>query len=270
MLKWIKIGVLALSCSAALVACTQSPTGRNQLMLYSSGQLASLGDDSYAKLKQQEKISTDARTNAYVRCITDDLISVLPSSWRDKQWEVTVFDSEQVNAFALPGENIGVYTGLLKVAENRDQLAAVIGHEIAHVIADHGNERMSNQMAVGLGLQVGSVLVASQLEDDTAAIAMAALGIGAQVGVLLPYSRVHESESDQLGMDYMAAAGYNPTQAANLWRNMAKVGGASGPEFLSTHPSPQSRIEAIEAYAPNLQTIYQQARAKRRTPQCSP
>ncbi|WP_339878214.1 M48 family metallopeptidase [Pseudidiomarina gelatinasegens] len=269
MLKWTKIGLIALGCSAVLVACTQSPTGRNQLMLYSSGQLASLGDDSYAQLKSKEKISTDAATNAYVRCITDDLISVLPTPWRDKQWEVTVFDSEQVNAFALPGENIGVYTGLLKVTENRDQLAAVIGHEIAHVIADHGNERMSNQMAVGLGLQVGSVIAATQLEDDTAAIVMAALGIGAQVGVLLPYSRVHESESDQLGMDYMAAAGYNPAQAANLWRNMAQVGGASGPEFLSTHPSPQSRIQAIEAYAPKLQTIYQEARANRRKPLCS-
>lgn len=266
---WMKIGIAALASSLILSGCTESPTGRSQLMLFSSGQLASLGDDSYAQLKAKEKISTDARTNTYVRCITDDLIAVLPSPWRDRQWDVTVFDSEQVNAFALPGENIGVYSGLLKIAENRHQLAAVIGHEIAHVIADHGNERMSNQFAVGLGLQVGSVLVSENLDSETAALAMAALGIGAQVGVLLPYSRVHESESDQLGMDYMAAAGYNPAEAANLWRNMAKIGGANTPEFLSTHPSPQSRIQALEAYAPKVQELYQQAASQRRKPLCT-
>jgi Putative Zn-dependent protease, contains TPR repeats len=266
---WMKVAGAALLSVSLLSACTESPTGRSQLMLFSSGQLASLGDDSYAKLKAQEKVSTDARANAYVRCITDDLIAVLPSPWRDKEWEVTVFDSEQVNAFALPGENIGVYTGLLKVAENRDQLAAVIGHEIGHVIADHGNERMSNQFAVGLGLQLGSVLVAENLDSETAALAMAALGIGAQVGVLLPYSRVHESESDQLGLDYMAAAGYNPLEAADLWRNMAKAGGGGTPEFLSTHPSPQSRIQAIEAYAPKVQQLYQQASSQRRKPLCT-
>src|SRR5690554_5385902 len=247
---WLKLGLTIVIGSAVLIACTQSPTGRNQLMLFSSGQLASLGDDSYAEMKKTEKVSTDAKINAYVRCITDDLIAVLPSPWRDKAWDVTVFDSEQVNAFALPGENIGVYTGLLKVTENRDQLAAVIGHEIGHVIADHGNERMSNQFAVGLGLQLGAAVAATKLDEQNAAMVMAALGVGAQLGVLLPYSRTHESESDQLGMDYMAAAGYNPAEAANLWRNMAKASGAAGPEFLSTHPSPQTRIDAIEAYAP--------------------
>lgn len=259
MVAWKKIGIITALTLLTVSACTKSPTGRNQLMLFSSGQLASLGDDSYNELKEKEKISTDSKVNSYVRCVTDDLIAVLPSPWRDKQWEVTVFDSEQVNAFALPGENIGVYTGLLKVTENRDQLAAVIGHEIAHVIADHGNERMSNQFAVGVGLQVGAVLASSKLEEKDAAMVMAALGIGAQVGVLLPYSRTHESESDQLGLDYMAAAGYNPAEAANLWRNMAKVGGAAGPEFLSTHPSPQTRIDAIEAYAPSVRALYQSA-----------
>lgn len=259
MAHWKTLGIAALASSLLLSACTESPTGRSQLMLFSSGQLASLGDDSYSELKQKEKISTDANVNAYVNCVANDLISVLPSPWRDKQWEITVFESEQINAFALPGENIGVYTGLLQVTENRDQLAAVIGHEIAHVIADHGNERMSNQFAVGLGLQVGAALASAKLEEQDAAMVMAALGIGAQVGVLLPYSRTHESESDQLGLDYMAAAGYNPAEAANLWRNMAKVGGGAGPEFLSTHPTPQTRIDAIEAYVPRIQSFYQNA-----------
>src|SRR5690554_2025042 len=116
-----------------------------------------------------------------------------------------------------------------------------------------------------------ATIAASQMDDETAALTMAALGIGAQVGVLLPYSRIHESESDQLGLDYMAAAGYNPLQAADLWRNMAKAGSSAGtPEFLSTHPSPESRIEAIEAYAPQVQSIYQQAIATRGQPRCQP
>lgn len=269
MSRWKILLMTALVSVTVVTACTQSPTGRKQLMLFSSGQLASLGDISYAELKQQEKVSSDANVVRYVQCITDDLIAVLPSPWRDKQWEVTVFESEQVNAFALPGENIGVYTGLLAVTENAHQLAAVIGHEIGHVIADHGNERMSNEMAVGLGLQLGAILAADRLDSNTTAMAMAALGVGAQIGILLPYSRVHESESDQLGMDYMAAAGYQPAEAANLWRNMANLGGNGTPEFLSTHPSPQSRIAAIEAYAPRLQSLYEQARAARRSPLCS-
>ncbi len=266
--RW-KLIAAALLSVLMLSACTQSPTGRNQLMLFSSGQLASLGDTSYAQLKQQQKVNTDPKLNAYVQCITDDLIAVLPAPWRDKEWEVTVFASEEINAFALPGENIGVYTGLLQVTENAHQLAAVIGHEIGHVIADHGNERMSNEVAVGLGLQLGAILAADRMDSNSTALVMAALGVGAQVGVLLPYSRIHESESDQLGMDYMAAAGYNPAEAANLWRNMARAAGSSTPEFLSTHPSPQSRIAAIEAYAPRLQSQYQQALAGRRTPLCS-
>ncbi len=258
-MRWMKIALSLTAVIGLLVACTQSPTGRKQLIMFSSGEIASLGDQSYAELKQQQPLSTNTREVNYVRCVANDLLAVLPEPWRSKTWEVNLFASDDVNAFALPGENIGVYTGLLKVAETPDQLAAVIGHEIAHVIADHGNERMSNQFAVGLGLQIGSVVAATKLEDKDAALVMAALGIGTQLGVLLPYSRVHESEADQLGLDYMAAAGYNPAAAADLWRNMARVSGAGGPEFLSTHPSPQSRIDAIEAYAPEVMGVYQSA-----------
>ena len=258
-MRWMKIALSLTVVISLLVACTQSPTGRKQLIMFSSGEIASLGDQSYAELKQQQPLSTNTREVNYVRCVANDLLAELPEPWRSKTWEVNLFASDDVNAFALPGENIGVYTGLLKVAETPDQLAAVIGHEIAHVIADHGNERMSNQFAVGLGLQIGSVVAATKLEDKDAALVMAALGIGTQLGVLLPYSRVHESEADQLGLDYMAAAGYNPAAAADLWRNMARVSGAGGPEFLSTHPSPQSRIDAIEAYVPEVMGVYQSA-----------
>lgn len=244
---------------AGLVACTQSPTGRSQLQLFSSDELAQLGAQSYSSIKEKEKVSQDPALNQYVQCITNDLIAVLPSPWSQQQWDVTVFDSEQVNAFALPGGKIGVYTGLIDVAETPDQLAAVIGHEIGHVIAQHSNERMSNQFAAGLGLQLGGMLIGQEMDSDQAALIMGVLGVGVQLGYILPYSRIHESESDELGMRYMAAAGYDPREAAELWRNMAKQGGPTPPEFLSTHPSPQTRIDALEQLSDEAMPTFRQA-----------
>ncbi|MDN7127862.1 M48 family metallopeptidase [Pseudidiomarina terrestris] len=257
-MRTLKYGLLALGLTG-LVACTQSPTGRSQLQLFSSDEIAQLGAQSYNALKQEEKISRDPALNSYVQCISDDLIAVLPEQWAQQQWEVTVFESEAVNAFALPGGKIGVYTGLIEVAENAAQLAAVIGHEIGHVIAQHSNERMSNQFAAGLGLQLGGILVGQEMDSDTAALVMGALGVGVQLGYILPYSRIHESESDELGLGYMAAAGYDPREAAELWRNMAQQAGPNPPEFLSTHPSPQTRIEKLEALAVDAMSTYRQA-----------
>lgn len=242
-----------------LAACTQSPTGRSQLQLFSSDELAQLGAQSYSSIKEKEKVSQDPALNQYVQCITNDLIAVLPSPWSQQQWDVTVFDSDQVNAFALPGGKIGVYTGLIDVAETPDQLAAVIGHEIGHVIAQHSNERMSNQFAAGLGLQLGGMLIGQEMDSDQAALIMGVLGVGVQLGYILPYSRIHESESDELGMRYMAAAGYDPREAAELWRNMAKQGGPTPPEFLSTHPSPQTRIDALEQLSAEAMPTFRQA-----------
>ncbi|WP_417656071.1 M48 family metallopeptidase [Pseudidiomarina aestuarii] len=264
---WKSIGLAA--ASALLVfGCTQSPTGRSQFKLFSSDEMATLGNQSYAQIKDKEKVSSDQALIGYVQCITDDLVAVLPQPWRDLKWEVTVFDNEAVNAFALPGENIGVYTGLIDVAETPAQLAAVIGHEIGHVIAEHGNERMTSEVAAGLGLSLGAAWVGKELEGDTAAIVMASLGVGTQLLYILPYSRTHESESDQLGMDYMAAAGYDPAGAAQLWRNMAAQAGANPPEFLSTHPSPQTRIDALEAYRSEVQATYQRAISEGGRPNC--
>lgn len=264
---WKSIG-LAIATTAMVFGCTQSPTGRSQFKLFSSNEMATLGNQSYAQIKDQEKVSTDQALIGYVQCITDDLVTVLPQPWSDLNWEVTVFDNEAVNAFALPGENIGVFTGLIDVAETPAQLAAVIGHEIGHVIAEHGNERMTSEVAAGLGLSLGAAWVGEELDGDTAAIVMASLGVGTQLFYILPYSRTHETESDQLGMDYMAAAGYNPAGAAQLWRNMSAQAGPNPPEFLSTHPSPQSRIDALEAYRGQVQSTYQAALAKRGQPRC--
>ena len=168
-----------------------------------------------------------------------------------------VFEDDQANAFALPGYKIGVYTGLLKYAKNQDQLAAVMGHEVAHVIAEHGNERVSNQMATQAGLSIAAVLLGTEPDDNTALI-MAGLGLGAQYGVILPFSRSHESEADLIGLDLMARAGFNPQESVTLWQNMSQSG-LSPPEFMSTHPSSDTRIEQLRERIPQVQPAYQQA-----------
>ncbi len=264
---WQKV-TISLIGAAVIVACSQSPTGRSALRLFSGSEMDQLGARTYEEIKKEEKISTDSRKIAYVQCVTDDLVASLPAPYSGKRWEVTLFANDQVNAFALPGEKIGVYEGLLDVAKTRDQLAAVIGHEIGHVIAEHGNERMSSQTAAGIGMQLGGILAASELDQETAGLAMAVLGAGVQIGILLPYSRSHESEADQLGVDYMAKAGYDPSAAAKLWRNMAASKGAQPPEFLSTHPSPQSRIQALQRYESQAMPVYRQAIASKGQPDC--
>ncbi len=252
-----------------LASCAKSPTGRSQLQLYSNSELNKMGAASYEEMREEQKINDDAEVNAYVRCISDALVENLPGNYSEMDWQVTVFAEPTVNAFALPGGYIGVYDGLIEVAENQHQLAAVIGHEIGHVIAEHSNERISSNMMVGLGLQLGGILASTQLDNDKAGLLMAALGVGAQVGILLPYSRTHESESDELGMEYMADAGFNLEEAPELWRNMQSASdGESPPELLSTHPNPKTRIKDLEALIPSLQDRYSAARAAGKTPAC--
>lgn len=231
--------ILTLVAVACLItACAKTPTGRSQLKLHDANKMAQMGAQSFEQIKEQEKINKDVKTNQYVQCIADRIIAVLPNEGWRKGWEVVVFDSEQVNAFALPGKKIGVYTGLLKVAENQDQLAAVMGHEVGHVMADHGNERVSQGQLMNAGLQViNAVMTGSEYQST----AMAALGVGTQVGVMLPFSRKHESEADVIGLKLMMQAGFEAEQSMKLWENMSKGGGRQL-EILSTHPAPTSRI----------------------------
>jgi predicted Zn-dependent protease len=209
--------------------------------------MSQLGAQSFEQMKQQQKISQDAKTNAYVQCVTNSITQHIPKQGFD-EWEVVVFESDQVNAFALPGGKIGVYTGLLKVAVNQDQLATVIGHEIAHVIADHSNERLSQTQLANTGLSITSVALGASEYAQYQGMTMAALGLGVQYGVILPYGRTQESEADIVGLRYMADAGFDPNQSVNLWQNMAKAsGGSQPPELLSTHPSHNTRIQDLRA-----------------------
>jgi predicted Zn-dependent protease len=240
-----------LATSIALVtACSTSPTGRNQVILFSDNQMSQLGGQSFEGMKQEIPISKDAKTNTYVQCVTNAILKHVPIQGSFSQWEVVVFDSPQVNAFALPGGKIGVYTGLLNVAVNQDQLATVIGHEIAHVLADHSNERMSQAQLANVGLQFSSAALANQTYRNEI---MALMGAGVQYGIILPYGRTQESESDVVGLELMAKAGFDPYQSIALWKNMAKAsGGKQPPELLSTHPSHSTRIAELTTKANSL------------------
>ena len=240
----------AISSALLLSACSSSPTGRNQILLFSGSEMSELGAQSFEELKKQEKINTDKKTNAYVQCVSNAITSRLGEQEDFKEWEVVVFESDQVNAFALPGGKIGVYTGLLKVAVNQDQLATVIGHEIAHVTADHSNERLSRSQLTNAGLELSNIAMAG---SEYQSITMAGLGLGVQYGVTMPYGRAQESESDIVGLRLMAEAGFDPQQSVELWKNMAKASGGQEPvELLSTHPSHSTRIADLQAEINNL------------------
>lgn len=259
-----KIAVVATLLS--LTACATSPTGRNQVLLYSESQLAQMGDQAFSGMKEELKISNKPVQNSYVECVARSITAQVPATVFSGQWEVVVFDDEQVNAFALPGGKIGVYTGLLEVAKNQHQLAAVIGHEVGHVIAEHGNERMSQSTLINLGTQaVGQVLAANEVAQSGPI--MAAIGLGMQVGVQLPFSRTHESEADVIGLELMAKSGFNPRQSVDLWQNMDKASSGNRPlELLSTHPSPQSRIKNLQAHMNGALAQYKSAPNR---PNCS-
>jgi predicted Zn-dependent protease len=241
----------------ALSSCATSPEGRTQFKLIPDDQMDLMGAQSFEQIKQQTPLSKDQNINQYVLCIANKIIPQVTQNPDPKQWEVQVFDDPQANAFALPGNKIGVYSGLLKYAKNQDQLATVMGHEIAHVIAKHGNERVSSQMATQAGLEIASVMLGGT-QDANNAMILAGLGLGVQFGITLPFSRSHESEADLIGLDLMAKSGFNPEQSVPLWENMSKAG-TSPPEFMSTHPSGNTRIKQLKERIPKANIVYQQA-----------
>lgn len=251
---------LSLACAGLITACATSPLGRAQLKLFPDSELDAMGATAFQETSKKTPVTSNGRATAYVNCITNALIREVGGSW-----EVKVFESNDVNAFALPGGKIGVYTGLLKITETPDQLAAVIGHEIAHVIAGHSNERVSQQQVAGIGMTVAQVIVGG---GPAGGAMMSALGAGAQYGVLLPFSRTHESEADLVGLDYMARAGFDPRQAVALWQNMGRAGGQKPPEFASSHPSDETRIRQIQERLPKTVPVYVEALAGGKRPDC--
>jgi predicted Zn-dependent protease len=246
-----------------LSACITSPTGRSQLVFMPDAQINQMGLQAFDNLKKQKPISTNSKYNQQAGCIAGAITRETGGSW-----EVVVFEDASPNAFALPGNKIGVHTGMLALVQNQDQLAAVIGHEIGHVLAQHSNERASQEMAVSQGLSL--VQAVSSPQTALGQTALGLLGVGAQYGILMPYSRTHESEADMIGVDLMAKAGFDPRQSIGLWQKMEQASQGQQPiEFMSTHPSHATRIQDLERHMPQAMGLFQQAQSQGKQPRCN-
>ncbi|MFZ5375472.1 MAG: M48 family metallopeptidase [Campylobacterota bacterium] len=242
----------ALILAAVLMGgCATTPvTNRTQFMMISTDQEMSLGASEAQKVLQKSKLSTDKALQARVKRIGERIAAV--SGRSDFAWEFNVIEDATPNAFCLPGGKVFFYTGILKIAENDDQIATVMGHEIAHALARHGAERLSMQTASNIGAQV--LATALNIPAQYQNLYSQAYGITSQVGLILPYSRKFEHEADQIGIYLMWKAGYNPLQALRFWENMARLSRSSQkpPAFLSTHPADEERIAEIRAYIAQL------------------
>lgn len=249
---------LSLAAAVALLACTTVPdTGRRSFNFIPAGQLNEMGLTEFEKMKSQKRLSQNSAQNATVQRVARRLIPVVPIA--NPQWEFVLFEDSSPNAFALPGGKVGVNSGIFKVAKNDAQLAAVIGHELAHIVAGHSGERMSTGVlstaaVVGVGLLMGdNVSDAQRIAATTGAGAVAGLG-------MLRFSRSQELEADKLGALYMARAGYDPRESIQLWKNFAAADTGSssgrGAEFLSSHPLDSTRISQLEAWMPRAMEEY--------------
>lgn len=211
-------------------------------------QLVQMSAQAWAETKAQTPIWTNAAANRRMQTIGNRISSVV--NYPGAEWEFVVFDSDELNAFVLPGGKVGFYRGLLNFADNDDQVAAVLGHEVGHVTARHAAKRIGQQTAASLALQGGQMLLGStvQMSSETLNMVMAAAGAGVSVGVLMPFSRENESQADLLGADYMHAAGYDVKQSVRLWEKMAAASTSRPQEWMSTHPDPNRRARELEQY----------------------
>ena len=268
----VRVVALGVACTLLLSACatTTSSTGRKQYVgAVSQQQLNQLGAQAFDQVKGEKPLTQDGKQSTYVRCVVDAIVRELPPQWQQGGWEEAVFVDKSPNAFALPGGKVGVYTGIFDVARNQDQLAAVIGHEIGHVVDNHHNERITRQMGAAGAVQLLGALAGAKYGESGSNIATQGGSLLAQGGFLLPGTREQETEADVVGQRLMAQAGFDPRQAVDLWQNMLTAsGGSRPPEWLSTHPDPKSRIGELHKRADALMPIYEQSRTAGRKPKC--
>ena len=237
-------------------------TGRKQLLDTTAQEEAALGLQSYQEILQQSNVVRSGPLPQQIQGIAQRLVEAAPkveaylaetsgtpasTDWSAYEWQVSVIESDQVNAFCLPGGKIAVYTGIVPVAANSDGLAAIMGHEIAHALLRHGGERMAQQKLVQIG-SIAASMSTGDMDPGQRQMVMAAIGAGAQYGLLLPFSRSHESESDRVGLLLSAAACFNPQEAPRLWERMAALGKQKPPEFMSTHPAEGTRIQQLNGW----------------------
>ncbi len=252
----------------SLVACGTSPTGRPQILIGSKTEQAAIGSQAFQKIKETEPLSTDPMTIAFVSCVANAIVEQLDGEGDDLDWELAVIDRDVINAFVLPGGKIAVYTGMLEVAETDDQLAAVLGHEVAHVIANHPLERGASQKLLGYGVNLGGAVIGGT--PIARRSSYTTLQILSQFGLLLPFTRKQESEADVIGVEYMANAGFDPRQSVQLWKNMNKGEKNEPPEFMSTHPANETRINDLVGELAKVLPIYNEAQKAGRNPNCTP
>ena len=252
--------VLAITALSLLSSCASSTAREDELAAESAR--------AFAEMKAGMPLVTDRATIDYVACVANAVIAVLEPPYSDLPWEMAIFDEEAVNAFAMPGGKIGVMRGILKAAQNQDQLAAVLGHEVAHVTARHSAERASRAVFSGVGIQVAAVLLGGGHSGATYT-AYEALNAGAALGIMLPFNRKQESEADVIGLEYMARAGFDPRASVPLWQNMGDENKDKPPEFLSTHPSNETRIDGLVSQFGKTLALYNEAKANGRNPNCT-
>lgn len=252
------LGLLFL-CTSLIIACYKAPvTGRNQLILISPQEEKQMGALAFQEIIKEEKISNNTSYKNVVERVGNRIAKVSHSP--ELNWEYKVIDDDKtINAFALPGGKVGVYTGILKVAETEAGLATVMAHEVAHATARHGGERVTT----GILAQLGQAALSVALRNNDPAVVnsiMQAYGVGVNVGAILPFSRGQESEADRIGLIYMAKAGYDPREAVKFWQRMDQAAkGQSPPEFLSTHPGHSTRINNLRAWMPEAVKYYESA-----------
>lgn len=230
----------------------------------SAAQVEMESDDQFQQMRNTMRVSNSLTDRAYVRCVSRMIIQQLDEPYASYDWEIELFDDQAINAFAMPGGKIGVFTGIFKVAKNQDQLAAVLGHEVAHVTEDHSLERANRD-----SITRGVAIYGSEIFDATTGLETTdVMVMGAEVGILLPYGRGQESEADVVGLKYMAAAGFDPRASIELWTNMAKETPLGPPPFLSTHPSGETRIRDLASELTEVLPLYNEALEQNRRPTC--
>jgi len=251
---------------ALLTGCSTVPvSGRSQLTLLSAGEEMQLGLASFEQIKKGTPISKDAAANALVQKVGKRIAAVAGPDMPNAKWEFVVFESQDANAFCLPGGKVGVYTGIFPITKDETGLATVIGHEVAHAVARHGGERVSEAMVIqGLGNLLGAGL--SKTDPAWQAVGATAYGVTTTLGRELPHSRTQESEADQIGLIYMARAGYNPEAAVQFWQRFAAFSqqqGSSTPAFLRTHPTDETRIQQLQEWMPQAKAEYEKTKSFR-------
>ena len=252
-----------------LGACSSSPTGRSQMILKSDAELEAQASREFAKLRSEAPLVTDQGTVGFVHCVAVAIVESLEGPEKDYNWELAVIASQEQNAFVMPGGKMAVFEGILSVASNQNELATVMGHEVAHVTARHANERASRGEFTDIGVYIAAIVL-GQGHGGLTHTAHQGLSAGAQLGVFLPHTRSQESEADVLGLEYMARAGFDPRASVELWKKMQKEHeDEAPPEFLSTHPSSETRIESLVSQYPKVLGLFNEARAAGKNPNCT-